>query len=134
MSDPDPSVWMGDDGILRVRYPQNCHLTLELMEEVHQQRLALCRERCTLLVYAESVASAEYEAQQFASRDDVASLVDAMGIIVKSIFTRAMAELFMRFHKPPYPTRVFTDERAALDWLAQFVPARPVTPDSGDTV
>jgi hypothetical protein len=57
-----------------------------------------------------------------------------MGIIVKSIFTRAMAELFMRFHKPPYPTRVFTDERAALDWLAQFVPARPVTPDSGDTV
>jgi hypothetical protein len=134
MSDPDPSVWMGGDGILRVRYPQNCHLTLELMEKVHQLRLALCRERCALLVYAESVASAEYEAQQFASREDVAPLVDAMAIIVKSVFTRAMAELFMRFHKPPYPTRIFTDERAALEWLRQYVPEGPLTPDSGDTV
>lgn len=45
-----------------------------------------------------------------------------MGIIVKSVFTRAMSDLFMRFHKPPYPTRIFRDEQPALEWLAQFLP------------
>jgi hypothetical protein len=122
MSDPDPSVSLGEDGILRVRYPQNCHLTLDIMEQVHRRHLEITRTPCPLLVYAESVASAEYDAQQFASREDVAALVTGMGIIVKSVFTRAMAELFMRFHKPPYPTRVFRDEQSALEWLVQFLP------------
>lgn len=124
---------MGDDGILRVQYPQNCHLTLALMEKFHQKRLDVCSEPCALLVHAETVASAEYEAQQFASHEEVAPLVLAMGIIVKSVFTRAMSELFMRFHKPPYPTRVFTEERAALEWLAQFLPDEMPGPDRGDS-
>lgn len=121
MSDPEPGVWLGDDGILRVRYPPNCHLTLDVVEKVHRRHLDITRTPCPLLVYAESVASAEYDAQQFSSRDEVAAVVRAMGIIVKSAFTRAMAELFMRFHRPPYPTRVFRDEQAALEWLARYM-------------
>lgn len=127
MYDPDPKVWLGEDGILRVRYPRNFGLTLEVMEQVHRQRLQLTDQTCPLLVYADTVASAEYEAQQFASRQDVAALTSGMAIIVKSVFTRAMSDLFMRFHRPPYPTRVFRDERAALEWLRQFV-SREDTP------
>ncbi len=120
MSDSEVQVWLGDDGILRVRYPKNCHLTLELMQEVHRRHLEIIREPCPLLVHAESVAAAEYEAQQFASSEGVAALVTAMGIIVKSAFTRAMGDLFMRYHKPPYPTKIFQDELSALQWLARF--------------
>lgn len=134
MSDPEPTVRLGDDGILRVRYPKNCHLTVEVMQKVHRQHLEITSVPGPLLVHAESVASAEYEAQQFASREDVAALVTGMGIIVKSAFTRAMAELFMRFHRPPYPTRVFTDEQPAIEWLAQFLPKANVAPADGDTV
>lgn len=135
MTDQDPRIWLGDDGILRIRYPQNFNLTLDAMEQIHRERLALIDAPCPLLVYAESVASAEYDAQQFASRQDVAVLVTAMGIIVKSLFTRAMSDLFMRFHKPPYPTKIFKDEQAALSWLAQYLPedkassgGQPATP------
>ena len=123
MVDPDPKVWLGEDGILRIRYPQDFNLTLEVMEQVHRRRLEVMPVPCPLLIYADTVASAEYEAQQFASREDVAPLVIGMGIIVKSVFTRAMSELFMRFHRPPYPTRIFTDEEAALQWLTQYLPA-----------
>lgn len=133
MSDPDPKVWLGEDGILRIRYPQNFNLTLNAMELIHQKRLALVVEPCPLLVYADTVASAEYEAQVFASRDDVAALVSAMGIVVKSIFTRAMSDLFMRFHKPPYPTQVFGDEQPALEWLTQFLPQDRAASAGGDT-
>ncbi len=122
MTDPEPGVWLGDDGILRVRYPPDFNLTLETMERVHRQRLEVVATPCPLLVYADSVASAEYDAQQFASREDVAALITAMGIIVKSLFTRAMSDLFMRFHKPPYPTKVFKNEEEALAWLARYLP------------
>jgi hypothetical protein len=103
------------------------------MEQVHRERLQLTAAACPLLVYADTVASAEYEAQQFASREDVAALVSAMAIIVKSVFTRAISDLFMRFHTPPYPTRVFRDEGAAVQWLAQFGPRGSVPARGVDT-
>jgi hypothetical protein len=119
---------------MRVRYPDNFHLTLAVMEQVHRRHLDITTVPCPVLVHAESVASAEYEAQQFASRQEVAELVTGMGIIVKSAFTRAMADLFMRFHKPPYPTRVFNDEQAALAWLGRFLfRAGDVSPTSHDS-
>ena len=121
MVDPGPKVWLGEDGILRIQYPTNFNLTLDAMELVHQRHLELTVQPCPLLVYADTVAAAEYEAQQFASREEVAALISGMGIIVKSAFTRAISDLFMRFHKPPYPTRIFRDEQPALDWLAQFL-------------
>lgn len=132
MSEPQPQVWLSEEGILKVRYPANFQLTLAGMEEVHRQRMEITSVPLPLLVYAESVASAEYEAQQFASREDVAVLVTAMAIIVKSAFTRAMAELFMRFHRPPYPTRVFRDEQPALTWLQQFLTAKDDVPPGPD--
>jgi len=85
-----------------------------------------------VLVYADTVASAEYEAQQFASREDVAELVIGMAIIVKSVFTRAMADLFMRFHKPPYPVRLFKNEESAMLWLRQYLPDRSASSGTDD--
>ena len=117
-------VWLDEDGILHVRYPQDFNLTLDVMERVHERRLEVTSEPCPVLVYADTVASAEYEAQQFASREDVAELVIGMAIIVKSVFTRAMADLFMRFHKPPYPVRLFRNEESAMLWLRQYLPDR----------
>ena len=117
-------VWLGDDGIVRIVYPQDCELTLDVMQAVHQQHIEITTDKRPLLVHAESIASAEYEAQQFASRDDVVELVSAMAIIVKSVFTRAMADLFMKFHKPPYPTRVFNDEESAIRWLREVCPGQ----------
>ena len=115
-------IWLGEDGIVRVVYPQDSELTLDVMQSVYQQHIQITTAKRPLLVHAESIASAEYEAQQFASRDEVVELVSAMAIIVKSAFTRAMAELFMKFHRPPYPTRVFNDEESALRWLGEVCP------------
>jgi hypothetical protein len=45
MADPDPKVWLDEDGILHVQYPQNFNLMLDVMELVHQKRLGLIRNR-----------------------------------------------------------------------------------------
>ena len=71
--------------------------------------------------YFGSVASAQYEARRFASMEQAIDLATCLAVIVKPFFTRAMAGLSMKFHKPPYPTRVFNDEKAALAWLETFL-------------
>ncbi|HHH42517.1 MAG TPA: hypothetical protein ENK49_00115 [Gammaproteobacteria bacterium] len=117
MTAAETEVWLDGDGIVRIRYPQNFNLTLQVMQEVNRRHRRLTTDKRPVLVYAESVASAEYEAQQFASTQQAIELTTCLAIIVRSFFTRAMAELFMKFHKPPYPTRIFNDEQAALAWL-----------------
>jgi hypothetical protein len=83
VTDSDARVWLEEDGIVRIEYPQNFNLTLQVMQAIE--------------------------------------LTTCLAIIVKSFFTRAMAKLFMKFHKPPYPARVFNDEKAALAWLGTFL-------------
>ena len=67
------------------------------------------------------MASVDYDAQQFVSNDERAALTTALAVVVKSAFTRAMGQMFMMFHKPPYPTRMFQHEEDALEWLKTFL-------------
>jgi hypothetical protein len=120
--DPDPQVWLGDDGVMRVRLPKDFALTLESMRTVNDQHRRISMHKRPVLIYAESVASASFEGQQYASHERVIEVVAAMAIIVKSVFTRALADIFMKFHRPVYPTRVFNSEAAAIQWLKEVCP------------
>ena len=117
---PMPRIWLGDDGIMRIQCPQDCQLALEDLQDLNRRHREISCERRPLLVYAESVAAAEHAAQRFASSEEVVEIVRALAIIVRSFFTRALAEVFMKFHKPPYPTRIFTREDEALVWLEPY--------------
>jgi len=117
---PMPRIWLGDDGIMRIECPQDCRLTLEDLQDLNRRHREISCECRPLLVYAESVAAAEHAAQQFASSEEVVEVVSAMAIIVRSFFTRALADIFMMFHKPPYPTHVFNREDEALVWLEPY--------------
>ncbi len=127
---PGLRIWLGEDGIMRIEYPPDCNLTLEDVRELNRRHREISMRCRPLLAYADSVAAAEHEAQQFASDPDVVEVVSALAIIVKSFFTRAMADIFIKFNKPPYPTRVFTNEADALAWLEEY--RAPLDADDDD--
>lgn len=120
MFDPDPEVWLEEDGILRIQYPQNFDLTLAAAQSIFERSLSVAHSSSPVLVYADTLVSADYEAQRFVSQSAVVEAVVAMAILARTFFADALVDLFMRFHNPPFPTRVFRDEQAALDWLGQF--------------
>jgi hypothetical protein len=123
MGVPDAKIWLGEDGIVRIKYPDNCHITMEIMESVFEQHLQITTDKRPILADCGTVASVDYDAQQFVSNDERAALTSALAVIVKSAFTRAMGQMFMMFHKPPYPTRMFQHEEDALEWLRTFLTA-----------
>jgi hypothetical protein len=114
-------IWLAEDGIVRIKYPDNFHITMDVMESVYEQHVQITTDKRPILADCESVASVDYDAQQFVSTDKATALTSALAVVVKSAFTRAMGEMFMLFHKPPYPTRMFHREDDALAWLKTFL-------------
>ena len=45
--------------------------------------------------------------------------VIANAVVVKWLAQRLIANVFMEVNKPPYPMRVFTDEKKAVNWLLE---------------
>jgi hypothetical protein len=72
-----PRVRLGYDGILRIACPQDFHLTLDVMRSVHRQHVQITTEERPLLVYADPVASAEPETQQFAPGGEAMALSES---------------------------------------------------------
>jgi hypothetical protein len=115
------TIWLEEDGIVRIKYPDNFHITMDVMESIFEQHVQITTDKRPILADCGSVASVDYDAQQFVSADKAAVLTTALAVVVKSAFTRAMGEMFMMFHKPPYPTRMFQRKEDALEWLRTFL-------------
>ncbi len=121
MGYPEAKIWLAEDGIIRIKYPENFHITMDVMESVYAQHVEITTDKRPILADCGTVASVDYDAQQFVSTDKATALTSALAVVVKSAFTRAMGEMFMLFHKPPYPTRMFQHEDDALEWLKTFL-------------
>ncbi len=63
------------------------------------------------------------ESRALATTAEATALHRGAAVIVGSTLTRMMGNLFMRLNRPAYPTRLFTEEEAAVDWLHSLVPA-----------
>lgn len=72
------------------------------------------------LADARKVASVSREAREYLSSAEATEGVLAGAILSDSSFSAFLANFFLKVSKPRIPTRIFTDEKKALDWLEQF--------------
>jgi hypothetical protein len=64
------------------------------------------------------------EARTYLASQQGEQLHAAVAILVDSMATRLIANFFINFHKPSRPTRIFTDERKAVEWLKRYLPPK----------
>lgn len=118
----DLVVGLGADGIIDVDFHRCEHVTLAIIEAAHARHLALCPDRkLPVLMRGDHISSVDYAAQRFASSPSVCRVVAALALVVNSFLERHLARLFLMYHRPPYPTRVFEDEVAARAWLRGLI-------------
>jgi len=119
-STPTAQVALGSDGILSIDF-RNCdRVTLDIIRDAHQQHLALCPDRAVpVMLIGYQVGGVDYDAQRFGSSPSVRRAVSSMALVARSFLERHLARLFLTYHRPPYPVRVFEDEATARAWLAQ---------------
>lgn len=58
------------------------------------------------------------EVRDLMSKDKKATRqISCLAVIISSGISKIMGNIFMRFSKPDYPTRLFTDKQKAIDWI-----------------
>ena len=59
------------------------------------------------------------EARQYSAGDGVNDVLTALAILINSPVARALGNLWFGINKPIFPSKLFTSETEAIDWLKE---------------
>ena len=114
------TVYYRDDNIIHIHYNSG-HLCLDdakaLIKSVREKSSWLI---CPIFISAEPFAEHDQEAQKYLSGKEVMSYSSAVAILAKSLAQKIAINFFIKFQKPSKPTKFFTSEREAINWLNKF--------------
>jgi len=114
-------IWLDQDGILHNTFLPNAEVGFEDAKEIGiANAKAAGGKKVVSLIDARKVKSAVREARKFGVRDETETTRVATAILVDSPISRVIGNFFINIDKPPYPTRLFTTETKAIDWLKEF--------------
>lgn len=57
------------------------------------------------------------EARKYGSNPEIQKSLIAQAVLVNSLATRIAGNFYIRFNKPPKPTKIFTNADDAMSWL-----------------
>jgi hypothetical protein len=74
-----------------------------------------------VLISSDSFAAPTPEARKFLAKAESNPYSSAAAYLTKTLAEKILANAFIRFNKPVRPTRMFTSEAKALEWLQTFL-------------
>jgi hypothetical protein len=114
-------TWRLPEGIIRTEAKANVDIVLGYAIENSLIVNELCRGRKhPLLIDLKNLKSITPQARAYFSARDRETDINAFGFIIHSTFQRMVGNIFIQFNNPPLPTRLFTSEETALEWLRGF--------------
>lgn len=111
------------DGIFYVKPMSGAHSGLEEAKESFEAIATLSKGKQVLILNdfrKHPKISVDREAREFTASQEAAQVIRAFAVLVDSPVGKVFGNFWMGFNKPSYPTRLFTNEQAAVDWLLQF--------------
>ena len=116
------NLWLDEDGIFHSVAKPNAEVTLkgatELLE-IHQKLTG--NKKTPIYTDIREIKSMTRAARMYLAGKEAEKLHLALAILTASPLNKFFGNLFMNFSKPRFPTRMFTSEEKALEWLKGFV-------------
>jgi len=115
-------LWLGDDGIVRIIHVPGAQLTLEDAKETMASYLKLYKgKRRPLLVDTKTMKSMTRETRQYYAGAEAAKVASAAAIIVGTPVSRVLGNFYLGLSNPHLPSRLFTSEDEAMEWLKGYI-------------
>jgi hypothetical protein len=116
-------MWIDDEGILfsvpKPGPPPELNMD-EITKEMERFKAIVGNKKVCMV----SEANAQSRPPTKSERDMVANLINevtkAMAIVTTSPVARMIANLFFGLKPPPYPAKMFSNEKEAVEWIRQF--------------
>ena len=116
-------VHLDAEGIIRASSKPNVDLDLESAQDCVQGLAAILGGvRRPILVDFTDTRSVSRDARKYFAGEETTRIESAAALLVGSPLARAIGNFFMGFNNPSIPTRLFTSEAEALEWLRGFLP------------
>jgi len=116
------TVWLGEDGIARIIHVPGAEVTLRDAQETMAAYLKLNKgKRRPLFVGTKSMKSIEREARNYFAGEEAAKVASAVALIVDSPVSRVLGNFYLGVSHPHLPTRLFSLEAEALEWLKGYL-------------
>jgi hypothetical protein len=123
VSFPPGRAWIDDEhGLVRVSWDQGSSVTVvEAKAQFEAMKSLVEGRRYPCLVDLRNVFEANREARQFYGKPQRAEVVSACAILVGASGVAAVIGNFiLRFRGSALPTKLFTTEDEAVEWLKEF--------------
>lgn len=114
--------------IITVSFKEPVHLSLEEVINIirKSENFTSGKSYCFLADFRKSEVSFSTEARVYLSNNPTAKNRMADAILVHSLGAKLKGDLYMRLHKPLVPTRFFTSEEKAIEWLNEIVKVKTI--------
>jgi hypothetical protein len=76
-----------------------------------------------LLIVADirNVKTISREVREYLGRPENVATIKAGAMLTGSPLSKLVGNLFLQFSKPKFPTKMFSDEQKAAEWLKQYM-------------
>lgn len=118
---PNATYWFDENGIFCVIGKKGPAQTLEEAVKSTEdfKKMLNGKQVCMVLDITNSSPSPK-EVRDYSSKELI-KFTKAMALISKSALGRMVANLFFGLQPPPYPAKMFTNEKDAKEWLKQYL-------------
>jgi hypothetical protein len=113
-------VTLGEDGVLRVVVHDGADVTADDMRAFLAARMELAPERVGVLIDQRRIRTMTREAQEAGTVDADKRPTIGVAILIAGPIAVMIANFFIIFGRPRYPTKLFSNEPAALAWLDEL--------------
>ncbi|HXU28195.1 MAG TPA: hypothetical protein VN698_13270, partial [Bacteroidia bacterium] len=115
---PHTKIELRDDGIIQFFYGDDVHYNMEISQEVENEMMAVTEGVTYMsLRVAGKKSSMAIKVMQYLSRGRGCLLTLADAFVIKSLFQRILAKIYMSLAKPYVPTKFFENVEEAETWV-----------------
>jgi hypothetical protein len=117
------TVWMDENGIIysvpKDKEPEETDIT-KVVEEMKKFRQFTGGQKCCIVIESNSNSRPTKKEHRDIIASELESVTKAMAIVTNSPLSRMVANLFFGLKPPPYPAKMFTNEKEAKEWILQY--------------
>jgi len=114
------TMWIDEDGILYSNSKKVPQQTLEeTKESVEEFKRIFGDKKFCMIIDASNSEPTTKEVRQYAA-EELTKMIKAAAIIADSAFGKMLVNLFFNLKPPSYPTKMFSNEIEAKEWLMQY--------------
>lgn len=115
------SVDLGNNTYLKVNVLGNEEISVDDVKSIALSCKNIGGDNCfPLLIKVDKYTLPSAEARRFIAQADANPYAKAEAYVISDLPQKIVSNFFLKFDKPARPTKIFTNEEEALEWLKQF--------------